>query len=278
MPALSTNFFVAVFELILILAGAALLWRHALRPAARAGLTAANSPLPRWQIPVSEFLLFALVIIAGSLATSFLSGLIVNPLNIPADTKTIINSAAFQIGLLIGPAILPLQLGHHPFRSIVSRSTLLSGVTTFLIALPVVTLVNLAWMAILKASGLPAEQQDLLRMFSEAQSPALLTLLIGLATLVAPLTEELLFRATLFRYVRTRLPRWMALLIPGIIFAMLHVNWMNLDGLASFAPLVTLAIVFSLAYERTGRIGTAIVAHALFNLHTILILFTGSSE
>jgi membrane protease YdiL (CAAX protease family) len=38
---------------------------------------------------------------------------------------------------------------------------------------------------------------------------------------------------------------------------------------------VVLAVIFSLAYERTGRIGTAIVAHALFNLHTVVLIFAG---
>ena len=42
---------------------------------------------------------------------------------------------------------------------------------------------------------------------------------------------------------------------------------------ASLAPLVVLAVAFSLAYERTGHIGTAIVAHALFNLNTVILIF-----
>jgi uncharacterized protein len=38
---------------------------------------------------------------------------------------------------------------------------------------------------------------------------------------------------------------------------------------------VALAVIFSLAYERTGQIGTAIVAHALFNFHTVLLILSG---
>ena len=60
-----------------------------------------------------------------------------------------------------------------------------------------------------------------------------------------------------------------------MIFAALHVDWTTLDGFASFAPLVTLAVVFSIAYERTGNIGTVMVAHALFNLHTVALIFLG---
>jgi membrane protease YdiL (CAAX protease family) len=60
-----------------------------------------------------------------------------------------------------------------------------------------------------------------------------------------------------------------------VLFASLHVNWRTWEGLTSFVPLVLLAIMFSLAYERTGNIGTPIVAHALFNLNTIVLIFSG---
>jgi membrane protease YdiL (CAAX protease family) len=112
-------------------------------------------------------------------------------------------------------------------------------------------------------------------MFANAKSPWLLIVMITLAVVIAPLNEELVFRAGLFRFLRTRIPRWLALLLPALTFAVLHVNWHTLQGLASLAPLVMLAIVFSLAYERTGRIGTSIVAHACFNLNTILVIFSG---
>ena len=45
--------------------------------------------------------------------------------------------------------------------------------------------------------------------------------------------------------------------------------------MGSFIPLVTLAVVFALAYERTGNIGTTIVAHALFNLNAALLVLAG---
>jgi membrane protease YdiL (CAAX protease family) len=146
-----------------------------------------------------------------------------------------------------------------------------------LIAVPVVTVVNVTWVEVIKYLGLPAEQQDLVRLFTQAKDPALITLFIVFATIVAPVAEELLFRATMFRYLRTRIPRWIALFVPGTIFALLHVNWQTpaLEGLPSLLPLITLAVIFSIAYERTGQIATAIVAHSLFNMLTILLVFLG---
>jgi membrane protease YdiL (CAAX protease family) len=74
---------------------------------------------------------------------------------------------------------------------------------------------------------------------ARAESPFLLIAMIALATVTAPMVEELIFRAGFFRFCRTRLPRWAALLAPACLFAALHQN------LATFAPLVALGIVFS---------------------------------
>jgi uncharacterized protein len=275
MPATPTNIAVALVEVGLLLAGLVLLWRHALSTQAR---HASRQPgIGTWNITVSEFLLFTFLMIAGGLVAGFFGGLVFKRWEFTDDTRMILGSAAFQLGLLVGPALLPLNLTHHPLRPPLTAGAFRTGVTTFLIALPIVTLVNLGWLEFLKFADLPTEQQDLLRMFSQAEQPALIALLVVLATLVAPVTEELLFRATLFRYLRTRIPRWTALILPGTIFAALHVNWMTLEGLPSFVPLITLAVIFSIAYERTGKIATAMVAHGLFNLHTILLVFSGAT-
>jgi hypothetical protein len=47
------------------------------------------------------------------------------------------------------------------------------------------------------------------------------------------------------------------------------------EGLSSLVPLTVLAVVFCVAYERTGLIGTTIVAHALFNLNTFVQVAAG---
>jgi membrane protease YdiL (CAAX protease family) len=277
MPATPFNTFAFVAEIALQVIGLILLWRCVLGKKGRERFRQ-PAPLPTWSCEVDQFLLIALVIVAGGVLAAFFSGLIVNRFALSSDTKTIINSAAFQLGLLIGPAFVPLKLNHHPLSPTLRPSVALSGLTTFLIALPIVTVVNIAWQALLELCGLPAQQQDLLRMFNEAKQPAVIGVMIALAVLLAPITEELLFRATFFRYLRTRVPRAIALWIPGAIFAALHVNWVTLDGLASFFPLIVLAVIFSIAFERTGEIGTAMLAHSLFNLHTVALLLAGVTQ
>jgi membrane protease YdiL (CAAX protease family) len=140
---------------------------------------------------------------------------------------------------------------------------------TFLILLPLITATSLGWQFVLARLGLEAVPQDLVGMFLSVDSPLLLAAMILLATVVAPVSEELVFRAGLFRYLRGRVPRWAALVLPAMLFAALHAN------LASFVPLTVLGMLFALAYERTGRIAVPIVAHGLFNLNTIMLLFAG---
>ncbi len=270
----STTVAVAVLiELVLIFIGAALTWRRYFSAEARAHRLAPL--LPAWEIRLYDFLLSAFVIVAASVTVSAIAGVAMARFELAPDTKLILGSAAFQFGLLLGALLLPLKGGHGPLGLQFDATTWKSGVATFLVALPIVTVVNLGWVWLLTKLGVPVENQDLVRLFRETHAPALLALLTFLAVIVAPLAEELLFRATLFRYLRTRIARPLALLLPGTIFAALHVNWQTLDGLASFAPLVTLAVIFSLAYERSGRIGTSVIAHALFNANTLLLLLAG---
>ena len=277
MPAETLANVVTLLEYLLCAVGLVLLWRVVLRPEARRAYAATGPKLLTWETGPSEFLLYVFVIFGAGLFASFASGLLLSRFGASADAKTILSTAAFQLGMLCAVAALPLDFGGaKSTRGLPGvKPDLRGGAVTFLIALPLVTLANLIGLGVLKLTGLPAEEQDLLQLFARANSGTMLATLIFLAVVMAPLTEELLFRATIFRFLRTRTPRWLSLLLPGVVFASLHVNWTNLDGLASLLPLIALAVIFSIAYERTGRIGTAIAAHALFNLHTILLLFAG---
>lgn len=265
MPA-PTTVFATALELSLVGAGLVLLWRLVFSPAARRRPPPAQ--LAPWDAPLADLLLFLWLAICGGLVLPVLAQTLARALALGTQPKLILINAAFQGGMLAGIAVY-----HFAFRRGTPRpplalgTSLLPGAAAFLLSLPLVVLAGLAWTGLLKLCGLPVEPQDAVAFFTRTKSPVLIAALIALAAVVAPLTEELIFRAGLFRYVRTRLPRWAALLLPACLFAALH------NHLASFAPLVVLGIVFSLAYERTGRIATAMVAHALFNTYSVLRIF-----
>jgi membrane protease YdiL (CAAX protease family) len=147
---------------------------------------------------------------------------------------------------------------------------------TFLAVMPLVVISELVWGSILTSLGLPMENQDLMDLLQKSNSAWLVASLVVIATLVAPVAEELIFRGGLFRYFRTRGPRWVAILATSVLFGALHVHWGGkYEGLPSLVPLIVLAVVFCVAYERTGLIGTTIVAHALFNLNTFVQVAAG---
>jgi membrane protease YdiL (CAAX protease family) len=270
-----------VAEAILCLAGL-VVWAFILfRPSVRTQ----PARLAPWPVSLSDFLVCAIAVVGSGFFLQILGRAAFDPLlkkiSASPDTRTIVYGASFQFGLFAGVAIsyfylrsLPQNSGSSPPRR-ATPSLLPAGILTFLAVLPLVYLTGYVWNTILESLGLPPEPQDLVGVFAHAKLSVSSVVLFLLATVTAPVIEELIFRAGLFRYLRTRVPRWAALLLPALFFAGLHVDWKTLSGLSSFAPLFVLAIVFSLAYERTGRIGVTMIAHALFNLNMILLILAG---
>jgi membrane protease YdiL (CAAX protease family) len=268
-------------ETILSFAGLVVWLLLILRPSVR------NQParLAPWPVSFSDFLVCAFAVVGGGVLSQILGGIIFDPLlkkfSASHDAHVVVYGAAFQLGLLTGVTVAGSYLRtlrknrgvFSPDRD--APSVLLAGLMTFLAVLPVVYLADYIWNQFLEWVGLPPEPQDLVDVFSHAKLSTSSAVLFLLATVTAPVVEELIFRAGLFRYLRTRVPRWAALTLPALFFAGLHVDWKTLSGLSSFLPLLVLAIIFSLAYERTGRIGVTMIAHALFNLNMILLIMAG---
>lgn len=271
MPELSTQLALGL-ELTLILAGVVLFWRHWASPTARAANRARADVLGKWAINGGDFMLFLWLVICVGLLAQFAVAPLLRDRDW-GDTATIVfTGGAFHLGMLLGALIFLLIFARRiaPAAPGPARSGWLGpAVATFVIALPLLLATSLVWQWGLGELGVELERQDLVGMFLKTESIPLLIAMIFLATVLAPLTEEVVFRAGLFRYARHRIPRWAALLVPSLLFSALHAN------LASFAPLTVLGIIFALAYERTGRIAVPIVAHGLFNLNTLMLIFAG---
>ncbi len=264
--------FANFLELGLIAVGLVTIWLVALSPTARARRAATPPALTPWDAPLSDFFLFLWLTLCGGILSQLIASQILRLRKFSEDGQLIVANASLELGMLAGIAFYRFRYALREPRTPASPArVVLSGIVTFLIALPVVDLVGLFWQLGLTQLGLPLDRQDMIGRLANANSPRLLIAMIALATITAPIVEELIFRAGFFRFFRTRLPRWAALLVPACLFAALHLN------LATFAPLVALGIVFSLAYERTGRIGTAMIAHGLFNAHTVALIFIDPS-
>jgi len=271
---------ITAVEIGLWIVGAIVLWRVQFSAATRE-CRKAPAALEPWTITVTHFFQMALCVIVGGwsaqVIVSNLGNHTLGKASPDGDLWTLVQGVAFQLGLLSGVAVafaLPRSIvadsPHHP-RSARCPHPFLAAVGTFLIALPVISLLGYAWKTVLQSFGYATPDQEMVELFRQTDSPGKLVLLTVLAAVVAPLTEEIIFRAGLFRYLSTRAPRWLAVTAPAAVFAALH------DNAVAFLPLFALGVFFSLAYERTGRISVTIMAHGLFNLHTILLIMAGVS-
>lgn len=195
----------------------------------------------------------------------------------------VLAGGGFQLGLLAGLAhawfwhlrperrarILPPVEPSPPHAPASLGRVLRGGFITFLVALAVVGPISLLWQTLLDRLGFDTKPQDMITLFSQTGDTVSLAFMIVLAVVIAPLTEELAFRVGLFRWLRTRTFRGVALFGPALVFAAIHGN------LAVLLPLAVLAVVLALGYEHFGHPAVPIIAHALFNLNTIALILAG---
>lgn len=107
------------------------------------------------------------------------------------------------------------------------------------------------------------------------EGPLAFGLLLVAAGVVAPFVEELFFRGFLFGIYKQRQPLWLAYVVSGVLFTLLHLqpNRMNLMQMAGLSiGILLLALLLEWLYQHTGSLYPGIVAHAVNNA-TGLILF-----
>lgn len=259
-------------EVGLALSGLWLAWKCVLSARARQTRVARLGP---WKIPPIDFACFLCFAFVGATALGSPASWLLRHASLSPDANLVAGGAVMHVGILLG--LLGFYLvyrGRSGAESLPGTlaGDLKGGFVTFLIAMPLVTLTSAVWEYLIGVLGLPDDKQDLVQVLENSHSTGLILALASVATLLVPVTEELVFRAGLFRFFRTRAPRWMSIVLTSALFGALHMSW------ASFAPLTLLAVIFCLAYERTGSIRTTIVAHALFNLNTFIFVMAGISS
>jgi len=107
---------------------------------------------------------------------------------------------------------------------------------------------------------LEPEQEDIAESFGPVPVQVLLVVF------AAACAEELCFRGLLFGGLRERLPRFVAALIAGGIFGLLHAS----TGISAVPPLIAFGFILCLLYEKTGSIVPGIMLHMLNNSVALL--------
>lgn len=257
-----------------IIADIALVWAHVFGPGSRSGRGDSRLSAGRWA--GSDLLLFLLFILCGVFATLSSAAFLLKKAVLGEDAKLVLGIALNQLGMLLG--IVAYHFGRKRLGSGTQPRpvrALRDGLIVFLASLPVVYVVAFLWRLLMGVIRVPVTNQTALDIFINLRSTGLRIAFSILAIAIAPITEELIFRAGLFRFFLGRFPYWFAVLVPAALFGGAHLLTSPLENLPTLGPLIVLGVIFSVAYERTGRVSTTIVAHALFNLNTVLVVLAG---
>lgn len=143
------------------------------------------------------------------------------------------------------------------FRSL--RRDMLFGVWTYLQVLPLIAASVLVVAFVLTRLGVSLQRSMVHEMAAESARHAASALAFAaMASVVAPVLEETLFRGLLYTSLRGWLGFWPAAVVSAACFAMMHVG-------ASRLPTAILGLALAWTYERSGSLVPAIAAHALHN-------------
>lgn len=246
----------------------AILWLIAARTGWLKRWLDAPDRLPTWEISGSDFMLFALLVLVLFSVGPALAAQVFDP--DPTGTPTVhdllISGYASQVAALAGVLLFRIHpAGRVPSSDAYHLPAAGYGAVSFFYVLPVFTAMVTGSYLVLKAVGLDPQQQDILEMFRETENRRDLVLLAVLAVVVAPVVEELVFRAGLFRFLVAQVPQRWAMLMSSLLFAALHFSALG------FVPLVFLGCALCFVYQKSGRLAAPIVLHALSNLNAIVL-------
>jgi hypothetical protein len=117
-------------------------------------------------------------------------------------------------------------------------------------------------------------KQDVVRTAEQAHGLQVLLMVVGVA-LVAPLTEELLFRGVLLRGLLRRTTPAIAVFGSALIFGLVHaVGDPSVGTLIALPAIVALGVVSGYQAVRTGDLARSVMLHVGFNGLSVVLLFS----
>lgn len=138
------------------------------------------------------------------------------------------------------------------------------GILTQLVVVPIVYLpLRAVWPETFSQARLEERTRDIVEVAGGTSVVALVLLVV----VGAPLVEELVYRGLLQRSFAARISDPLALLAASVWFAVIHFRALELPGL------FVAGLVFGACLLVTGRLGTAILAHAAFNATALLAVW-----
>lgn len=140
------------------------------------------------------------------------------------------------------------------------------GVVCYMAAIPMLVIYAATYQWWLQWSGREPGMQDMVELFAGMDRGWLYYYFIFLAVVMAPISEELLFRGILLPALARRMGLGAAVVISAVLFAMLHFH------IPSLVPLIVFSVALSLAYLYTENLAVPVVMHMLFNGVSLIVM------
>ena len=147
------------------------------------------------------------------------------------------------------------------------RGALRKGVIAYLAFVPVYMGMVRAQIWLADRLGVTPPLQEPVRIATLTDSLGVLVMLTIFAVVVAPVTEELYFRAFMQSAMRRRLREREAITAGALVFACVHQNWFAL------LPLFALGLLLGYLYERTQSLVAPVTVHVLHNAAMLAMIF-----
>ncbi len=262
--------------ILLIIGCSALLWIKKLLGGKEIE-DAEREPLAAWPIGWTNFLIFVCALIVGIFFMQILVGALFADVIKAADEELTMSMAILSVCILHIPMLAvffglrrayPLHYsGSLNCKRLSFAQALPRAIVLFVRFVPIIWIASLIWGGLLYLLEVEAPAQPLVTLFSETSNLTGLILLTLFAVVLAPISEELIFRGCLFRFLKSKTNISFAFLISGALFALMHAN------LATFVPLMVIGILLAYVYEEEGNILVPICFHACFNAFSLLMTF-----
>lgn len=208
---------------------------------------------------------FPEALLAGVLILWFLTNLMASQgAEVTVTTQLLVANAILAFFLVTGLVSFLIVRGLSPLTLFgLTRAGLGRSLPAVLPAL-VVALPAIYFIHALSFHFLGATPQPLLEFLARSGGTSDRLLLIFTAVVVAPISEELIFRGFLYGVFRRYGGQIPALLLSAALFAAIHAH------LPAAGGLFILALALTILYEATTSLWAPILMHALFNALTVM--------
>lgn len=229
---------------------------------------------PWWLWVAAAFIVYSGVIVGSSLARMALQGE-----QNEHKVRAITTSAGFVFAIVSGLVLMRVASDKSKRTGMqMATGDLRRGVVAFLIAVPFVlgtSVVSTMLYTKINQKAPDNAAHELLRLYRENPNDIWVWVLLGSAVLLAPVVEELMYRAFLQTgFLAATKRAWVAILGTSVLFTLAHIGTPDKPNVPWHAlpTLFVLSLGMGVAFERSGRIGVPILMHVLFNASNVVIM------